>query len=211
MLACAAQVMPGCADARGRFDAFHNRLQATPDASSEASSAGSGGDSTEGCTPPAPGAVAGPALLAIGTSFAAGKPILFLGTIDTPALDGTTAVQFAYRALDALDRSTRVGPALEVGPFALVDGVLTAPVPKSTLVGDADPIVYGVPITSEMTLTGQICGVRSFYCGTLTGSTNGYVNGPFTGQFGITLLDGPDAVPARPRFGCGAADIADPL
>ena len=191
-----------CADARGRFQDFQNRL---------AADAGATPDSGTACSPPAPNSVEGPALLAIDTSLTAGHPILFLGTIDTPPLAGTTAVHFSYRALDSLDRRTRVGDSLEVGPFALVDGVLVAPVPESTLDGDANPILHGVPITSTMTLTGQICGVAPFYCGTLSGSTSGLLSGPFSGTFGITLLDGPDAVPAEPRFGCGPNDLAPPL
>jgi hypothetical protein len=161
--------------------------------------------------PPPPNSVIGPALLAIDTSLTAGHPILFLGTIDTPPLEGTTAVHFAYRALDSLDRHTRVGDTLEVGPFALHEGLLTAPVPESTLDGDANPLLHGAPITSEMTLTGNVCGVARFYCGTLSGSTSGLLSGTFTGSYGITLLDGPDAVPDRPRFSCGAGDLAPPL
>ncbi|MEP7052028.1 MAG: hypothetical protein ABJB12_16805 [Pseudomonadota bacterium] len=199
--------MPGCADARGRFEDFQNRTQATAsenDAGNDASGDGP-------CAPPAPGAVRGPALLAVDTSLAEGLPILFLGTIDTPAVDGTTAVRFVYRALDAMDRSTRVGPELSVGPFPLDQGLLTAPIPESTLDGDADPILYGTPIDSEMTLSGRICGVRTFYCGTLMGSTRGVVTAGFKGKFAITLLGGPDAVPARPRFGCAVDDLAAAL
>ena len=195
----------GCADARGRFNHFHDRLQAEDAAPSNEPSDGGP------CAPPLPGTVSGPALLAVDTSLAEGKPILFLGTIDTPAFDGTTAVHFAYQALDSADRSTRVGDKLEVGPFPLHDGSLTALIPKSTLNGDADPVLHGLPITSEMTLTGQICGVRSFYCGTTVGMTSNGVSANFTGQFGITLLDGPDAVPARPRYGCGDTDLAKAL
>lgn len=184
---------------------------------SEASEADAGGaaganNSDDGpCVPPAPGVVTGPALLAIDTNLTAGAPILFLGSIDTPAMAGTTAVHFVYHALDSQDRSTRVGDQLEVGPFPLDQGVLTALVPESTLDGRANPVLYGTPIDSEMTLVGRICGVRAFYCGTLTGSTSGLISGPFTGHFGITLLSGPDAVPDQPRFGCDAQDLAPPL
>jgi hypothetical protein len=203
-LACIVMAT-GCADPRGRFDDFHDRLQSEDAGSSDEPSDGGP------CAPPLPGTVNGPALLAVDISLAEGKPILFLGTIDTPAFDGTTAVHFAYQALDSLDRSTRVGDKLEVGPFPLHEGSLTALIPKSTLNGDADPVLHGVPITSEMTLTGHICGVRSFYCGTSVGMTSGGVSANFTGRFGITLLDGPDAVPARPRYGCGDDDLAKAL
>lgn len=199
---CGAFSQWGCADARGRFQDFQNRL---------AGDAGTEPDSGNACVPPAPNSVSGSALLAIDTSLTSGHPILFLGTIDTPPLEGTTAVHFRYRALDSLDRRTLVGQTLEVGPFALHDGLLIAPVPESTLDGDANPVLHGVPITSQMTLSGQICGVSRFYCGTLSGSTSGLISGPFTGTFGITVLDGPDAVPDQPRFGCGPDDLAPPL
>ena len=204
-------LLPSCADASGRFQDFENRLHADA-ASKDAGTPDASDASDDGpCTPPAPGAVSGPALLAIETSLAQGLPILFLGTIDTPAADGTTAVRFVYRALDAKDRLTRVGPELTVGPFPLDQGLLTAPIPESTLDGDANPILYGSPIDSEMTLSGRICGVREFYCGTLAGTTSGLISGPFTGNFGITLLGGPDAVPAQPRYGCRADALAPAL
>jgi hypothetical protein len=202
----------GCADARGRFEEFQTRLHELPDSGLDAgdtdgSAAGDGGP----CSPPAPNTVGGPALLALDTSLIPGKPILFLGTIDTPASGDTTAVHFVYHALDAMDRRTFVGPELEVGPYPLEGGFLTAQIPEQALDGRANPQLYGTSVTSEMTLRGQICGVRAFYCGTLDGDTTGLLSGPFTGQFGITLLSGPDAVPDRPRFGCASTDLADAL
>jgi hypothetical protein len=211
-LALCAAVLTGCADARGRFEEFQNRLN-DGGADADPADAGDLDQTYDGgpCTPPAPGLVMGPALLAVDTSLAAGHPILFLGNIDTPELDGVTAVHFVYRALDSLDRSTRVGVRLEVGPFALHDGELVAAVPASELAGEANPVLHGAPITSEMTLTGHICGVHPFYCGSVEGRSSGLISGPFTGRFGITLLSGPDAIPDRPRFGCGANDFAEPL
>lgn len=194
-----------CADARGRFEDYQKRL-----ASYDAGVEDSGTDAGE-CVPPAPGVVGGPALLALDTSLTATFPILFLGTIDTPPLEGMTAVHYTYRALDALDRKTEVGEQLEVGPFALHEGELVAPVEKSTLDGRANPVFPGATITSEMTLRGQICGVRPYYCGTLDGFTEGLVSGPFTGHFAITLLDSADAIPDQPRYGCGPDDLAQPL
>jgi len=208
-----ATVLAGCADARGRFEDFQNRLH---DSGAEAGASNDGGAPAETpdggpCKPPPPGTVSGPALLAVDTNLAAGHPILFLGNIDTPGLDDTTAVHFVYRALDSLDRRTQVGPELEVGPFALHEGELIAPVPESELDGDANPVLHGAPITSEMTLTGHICGVRSFYCGTVDGHSTGLISGPFTGHFGLTLLGTSRAIPERPRFGCDPDDLAQPL
>ena len=212
LLALCAPALTGCADARGRFDDFHERVEQN-DAGPAPSDAGALDETYDGgpCTPPAPGLVKGPALLAVDTSLAAGHPTLFLGTIDTPELEHTTGVYFVYRALDSLDRHTQVGDELSVGPFPLHDGELVAPVPESELAGEANPVLHGAPVTSEMTLTGHICGVRSFYCGTVQGQATGLVSGPFRGHFGITLLSGPDAVPESPRFGCGAEDFAPRL
>lgn len=214
---CVAAIS-GCADARGRFEDFQNRLQ-----DGGPGNAGAGGaeptdsgvtDQTyDGglCTPPAPGTVSGAALLAVDTSLAAGHPILFLGKIDTPAVDDTTGVRFVYRALDSLDRRTLVGDLLDVGPFPLHDGQLSAAVPESELDGDANPVLHGAPISSEMTLSGHICGVQSFYCGSVDGRATGLISGPFKGRFGITVLGDEANIPERPRFGCGADDFAAPL
>ncbi|HET7543632.1 MAG TPA: hypothetical protein VFK05_27355 [Polyangiaceae bacterium] len=211
-LAGCAAVLAGCADARGRFEDFQNRVS-DGGAGAEATDGGDSDQTYDGgpCTPPAPGTVSGPALLAVATALAADHPILFLGDIDTPALEDTTAVHYVYRALDSLDRRTPVGPELEVGPFPLHDGELVAEVPESELDGDANPVLHGAPITSEMTLSGHICGVHRFYCGTLTGRSTGLVTGPFTGKFGITLLDSTSEIPERPRFGCAAEDLAEQL
>jgi hypothetical protein len=217
-LALCAAATTGCADARGRFEDFQNRLQ---DGGAE-TSGGAGATSIDSgildqtydgglCTPPAPGTVTGAALLAVSTSLAAGHPILFLGTIDTPAFDDTTAVHFVYRALDSLDRRTLVGERLEVGPFPLHDGQLTAAVAESELDGDANPVLHGAPITSEMTLSGHICGVQAFYCGTVEGRSTGLITGAFTGRFGITRLSEATSIPERPRFGCATDDFAEPL
>lgn len=201
-------VAAGCADARGRFEDFQARLDHAPDAGRDAASGESDGGT---CTPPEPGVVGGPALLALDTNLTPGEATLFLGTIDTPALDGTTAVHFVYHAVDAMDRHTLLGDELEVGPYPLHEGVLTANIPRSQVDGRANPALYGTPLDTSMTLHGRICGVESFYCGTLDGQVFGLLSGAFTGHFGITLLPSPDAVPARPRFGCDATQIAPAL
>lgn len=211
LLACEA-ALGGCADARGRFEDFQARV-ADGGAGAAATDGGDLDATYEGapCAPPAPGTVSGPALLAVATALAADRPILFVGDIDTPALEGTTGVHYVYRALDSLDRRTPVGARLEVGPFPLHDGELLAEVPESELDGNANPVLHGAPISSMMTLSGHICGTRRFYCGTLTGQSTGLVTGPFTGKFGITLLNRADDIPERPRFGCGEGDLAEPL
>jgi hypothetical protein len=198
----------GCADANGRFQRFEDRAAVMDEPEASAGAAGE----RAGCHPPRPGVVHGPALLALETSARPGVAILFFGDIETPELDGTTAVKFVYRALDASDRRTEVGEQLVVGPYAIgPDGSFDAPTPESTLPGSANAILPGVPITSQLTLHGSICGRADFYCGSVTGSVSAPIAGPSSGQFGLALLGGIDDVPARPRFGCDEDALAPEL
>lgn len=198
----------GCADASGRFQRFEDRAAASDEPEG---SAGAAGD-PDSCHPPRPGVVHGPALLAMETSARPGVAILFFGEIETPELDGATSVEFVYRALDASDRHTQVGEQLVVGPYAIApDGSFDAPTPESTLPGNANAILPGVPITSQLTLHGRICGSSDFYCGSVTGSVSAPIAGPSSGQFGLALLGSIDEIPARPRFGCDEDALAPEL
>lgn len=212
-----AAFLPACADARGRFEEFEKRAaQISPDSGADAANAGAGGardESYDGgpCVPPAPNSVSGPALLALDTSLGAGKPILFLGTIETPAKGGTTEVVFRYHPLDSADRKTRLGDELVVETDPLNGGVLFAHIDPTALDGNANPVLRGVSLTTEMNLHGHICGIHPFYCGTLDGKATGLLSADFTGHFGITLLPSADAVPDRPRYGCSPEDFAEKL
>jgi hypothetical protein len=215
-LVCASAVvavLAGCADAGGRFQEFEARRVAL-DGDAGATGAGAvGGAGGEGsCHPPAPGSVHGPALLALETTTTPGAAVLFWGELETPELGGQTAVKYSYRALALSDRKTQVGDALVVGPYAIADdGSFDAPTTESTLPGTADALLPGVPITSQLTLHGAICGVSDFYCGTVTGNVTAPIQGPTTGQFGLMLLPSIDDVPERPRYGCAEDALAGPL
>jgi len=201
----------GCADASERFQQFEDRRVALEGDAGASGSGGEGGAGA-GCNPPAPGVVHGLALLALETSALPGAAILFFGEVETPALDGATAVKYSYKALDATDRRTKVGEPLEVGPFALAeDGHFDAQTAESTLPGNANAILPGVEITSVLTLHGTICGVSDFYCGTVTGDVSAPIAGPTTGQFGLLLVPSIDDIPARPRFGCSEKALAPEL
>jgi hypothetical protein len=208
-----ALALASCADASGRFQAFEERrggLEGQAGTNPSAGATGSGGE--PGCAPPAPDVVSGVALLALETSMAPGIAMLFLGQIETPELDGATSVEYSYKALDATDRRTQVGEPLVVGPYPIgQDGAFNAPTGKSALPGRANPILPGVEIVSDLTLHGTICGVETFYCGTVTGTVYSPLAGPATGQFGLSLLDSAADIPARPRFGCSAKALAPAL
>lgn len=208
-----ALALAGCADANGRFRAFEERRGALDGQAGGANVAGaSGAEGEPGCAPPAPNVVSGLALLALETSMAPGIAMLFLGQIETPEADGATSVKYDYKALDATDRQTEVGEPLVVGPYPIgEDGSFNAPTGKSALAGRANPILPGVEIVSDLTLHGTICGVASFYCGTVTGTVYSPLAGPATGQFGLTLLDSASDLPERPRFGCSPKALAPAL
>lgn len=200
-----------CADAAGRFQQFENRRASLDDAASGMAGA-SGAGAGENCMPPAPDVVHGPALLALETSGGPGAPILFFGVVETPELDGQTAVKYSYKALDTRDRHTEVGEPLFVGPYPIAeDGTFDAPTAEAELPGEADAILPGVPIISQLTLHGTICGVSDFYCGTVTGTVKSPFAGPTKGQFGLQLVKSLDDIPARPRYGCAEDALAEPL
>jgi hypothetical protein len=200
LLSCCVSL--ACSDARGAYEAFGARAD-------EAERDDAGTDAGP-CTPPSPGEISGRALIAIGTSISPGRPILFLGDLETPEMDGKTAVTFRYRPLDASDRKTEVGDVLELGPFVVEsDGSFVAPTGEATLPGEANALLPGVPITSDLTLHGTICGVQTFYCGTVTGEASFPVMGPIEGDFGLELVG--DELPANPRYGCAEEAVAVPL
>ena len=214
-----AVAVAGCADASGRFQQFEDRRVTLEASAGTAGNAGLGlsgapaeGGAEGGCRPPAPGVVHGPALLALHTSTTTSAAILFFGEVETPALGGATAVKYSYRALNASDRRTQVGDPLVVGPYAIAnDGSFDAETAESTLPGEADAILPGLEITSQLTLHGTICGVSDFYCGTVTGTFLAPIQGPLAGQFGLTLVPSIDELPARPRFGCAENALAPEL
>jgi hypothetical protein len=211
LLGCVLALTSACSDAGGRFQAFEDRRITLDGQAGDAGVAGAAGAGAD-CTPPAPGVVQGPALLALETSTTPGKAILFFGEVQTPSLDGGTAVEYHYRALDAADRKTLVGDELVVGPYLIgQDGSFDAPTAKSTLPGSANALLPGAEITSELTLHGTICGVSRFYCGTVTGTVYEPIEGPATGQFGLQLLQSLDEIPERPRFGCDEDALAPAL
>lgn len=207
-----ALLQGGCADARGRFEEFEERrTNSVRTPSGEAGAAGAEGSGGEpGCMPPEPGVVQGHALLAMDTIALPGTALMFWGELETPPHEGKTGVKYTYRALDALDRRTEVGDELALGPYTVEDdGTFAFLTPLSTIDGRANAILPGVPITSELTLHGTICGVSTFYCGKVSGETTAPFIGPTSGNFGITLLASKDAIPERPRFGC-AEDALSP-
>lgn len=195
-----------CADASDRYRDFSRRAAETGFDGGASAPDGS-------CAPPPPGSIEGLALLAVENSFGPGLPVLFFGELRTPELSGKTHVVFDYHPLDASDRRTRLGELLHVGPFAIeTDGAFVAAMPKQTLPGAANPLLPGVPITSELELRASICGVAEFYCGTVGGRTESPIRGEVAGQFGLTLLPpGETLPPARPRFGCSSEAVAAPL
>jgi hypothetical protein len=215
--AVVVSALASCADASGRFQQFEDRRGAPGNVAAAGGALGMSGAPADGgtdggCRPPAPGVVHGPALLALHTSTTSSAAILFFGELETPVLGGATAVKYSYKALDASDRRSLVGDPLVVGPYAIADdGTFDAETDESTLPGEADAILPGVEITSQLTLHGTICGVSDFYCGTVTGTVTAPIMQDATGEFGLLLVNSIDDIPTQPRFGCAEDALAPAL
>src|SRR4030095_12660919 len=146
----------------------------------------SGGDGGP-CAVPKPGEGQGDFLVAVSSSLAPTSPILYEGSITTPAADSGsgTAIFLRMAPLVAADRKTRLDQYEKpLGPFAIAtDGSLSVAFPRDTIPGEANPIIPNTPAESEATLSGFVCGVQDFYCGTLEGHVYSPVDSAITGTF----------------------------
>jgi len=197
----------GCADPEAGFTAFSKRLARTlrdagvPDAGPRVDAGP--------CTV-TPGFVQGDYLLAISVSIAASKPIVLLDTVSTPPLNGGTGVSFDAQPLSYRDRKTPVGTKVALGPFFVdSNGNFTASIPGLTVVGDANPITVGSEIQADVTLTGNLCGNGSFFCGTVSGTASRPITLDLSGStFTLTRVEGGN-IPTQPAIDC-AGKPSDP-
>jgi hypothetical protein len=194
LLGCAALVvgLAGCPDPNGAYDDFVVRAGKIP--------------------PPPPGecgqtvlSVNGEFFFALSSQLAKKKPITFLAQLTTDA----GGLSMNLQPLDKTDRSTPVGPAVDVGPYPIVDGRFTAALPLLEVPGAANPI-SPADIKAQITLVGSVCA--DFICGTVEGQVIeplmialDPVNSRFTMERVITPGDYPDP----PQINC-AGDLADP-
>ena len=115
----------------------------------------------DGCTLPTPEQITGEWRLAVATAKLTGKkPTLTVLDITAqwldPEIKDTLEVTLAAQSIDAKDWETRVGDPIppdtvETGSeFEIV-------LERQLLPGEANPLLYGTPIESEVILKGQLC------------------------------------------------------
>jgi hypothetical protein len=203
--ASALLAAPGCvADAEGEYEAFAKRAGK--------GTGGAGGGTTDGgCTPPEPGEIDGDYIFALSATLGPDTPVLFLTTITTSAGADGMQMQWRLQPLAAEDRTTPVGSAIDFEPFTVnSDGTFLADPGPLTVTGEANPITKGNPITADIDLSGEFCGVEDFYCGAVGGEVTSPLTLPLTGStFTLSKVTTPDTYPEPPPINC-AKDLAAP-
>ena len=205
----------GCVDPEGSFDDFAERKQRT------GGTGGSGGNADSGpCNIPSAGQADGPVLLVVSVAtLDASKPVLLGGSITTT--EPPREVHFNLQPLDAMDRKTAVGAAIQQTYPVLDDGALLAALDRTTIDGRANAIAYNSPIDSQVTLDGSVCKLAqpwssgpvtpdNFYCGTLTGHLFAPIDSAIDGTFTLIRLGSAAALPEPPPIDC-AGTLASPL
>lgn len=196
LLGCAGLVigLAGCPDPNGAYDDFVARAGKIP--------------------PPPPGecgqtvdTVEGEFFFALSSQLAKKKPITFLATLTTDDEDG---LSMTLQPLDKADRATPIGPAIEVGPYPIVDGGFTATLPELVVPGAANPI-SAADIRAQIRLVGSVCA--DFICGTVEGQVIEPVMialDPMNSRFTMERVTTPGEYPVPPQINC-TGDLADPL
>jgi hypothetical protein len=185
--------LTGCPDPNGSYDDFVVRAGKIP--------------------PPPPGecgqtvlSVDGDFFFALSSQLAKKKPITFLAKLSTDA----GGLSMNLQALEKVDRKTPVGPAVDVGPYPIVDGNFTATLPTLQVPGAANPI-SPADIEAQITLVGSVC--EDFICGTVEGQVTKpamIALDPENSRFTMERVITPGDYPEPPQINC-AGDLADPL
>ena len=188
----------GCPDPGGSFDDFTERKNQIDQATGTSTGTGTGGGAP--CVVPMAGEADGDFLFALSAKISPKKPVLFLATVTTPAdasAGGGIDVGLVLQPLDAADRKTPVGAALDLGQYPVdAEGHFVAALPTLTVEGAANPI-SGSLLEATVTLTGSICAPADFVCGQVTGSVAQPIPiNDLTGStFAMSRIEDPNAYP----------------
>ena len=193
----------GCVDPGGEFNDFVKRLGPPKDAGAVTSGDGAA------CSV-APGSVQGDYLFVLSVSASPSTPIVLKTSLTTPADDGGTGLSFNAQPLAASDRTTPVGDPLTLGPFPVdPNGNFTASLSGLHVAGAANPITSG-DITADLTLSGNLCGDGSFFCGTASGDATAPIMLSLSGStFTLTKLTS-SGIPTQPKINCAGTLAAPP-
>ncbi|XXY54100.1 hypothetical protein WME91_23510 [Sorangium sp. So ce269] len=197
-----ASLLLGCADPEGRFNDFQARDTTIRE---EQASGGGGSDGSGGgggsCLPEA-GAPDGDFLFSLSAYLNPQAPIVFLSTLTSEARDGGLSISLSFQALEAADRKTPTGTAVDVGPYEVsADGQFIAELPTIVVPGNANPI-SGSELEATITLSGALCAPTDFVCGDVTGTVTRPLSLDLKGStFAMQRITDPDSYP-EPVINC---------
>ena len=188
-----------CVDPQTSFEDFKDRQQ-----DGEGGGGGGGPVTPDGCRQVHPDEINGDWLLAVGTDLNPAKPMMALLTINAVQKDDMLEIELDAQPLDAKDRRTPVGG--ELPPMTiLADTIFVIELARETTDGKANPILYGSPVESEITITGTVCSERTeeepdkllhFMCGTGKGEIFSPIPMPLEETvFGATRITDPQHYP----------------
>jgi hypothetical protein len=206
-----AAILAGCPDTEGEFDKFIDRYEAINSTATATTGTGGGGG---GCAAPAVGEADGDFVFVLSAKLNPTLPVLFDSQLTTA--DGASGLELSFTlwALDAKDRSTKVGSSLgSFGPYAVgADGAFTAALPPLVVVGEANPFSGTELRTENVVLTGSVCGDDlDLICGDVTGNVVKPITFNLQGStFAFERLSAPGTYPPQPIINC-AGDQAKPL
>jgi len=168
-----------CVDPRASFEDFKARDEASEEPSGGAGNTGGSGGAgnSDDCKQVHPDEINGDWLLAIGTDLNPLQPMMALLTINAVQKGDMLEIELDAQPLDAKDRKTPVGAELPPSTIT-ADTTFVIEIPREKTHGDSNPLLYGVEVESQITLTGTVCSGRTeeepeklldFMCGTGTG------------------------------------------
>jgi hypothetical protein len=185
LLALGLPFVAACADPQGALDDFETRYAADNPATASAC--------TTTCTPPSEAMASGDFLFVLSAKLSPKTPVVFLTHVTAvpSTMEGSPYdLDLNITALETVPKGstatpmTPTGSAVDVGPFPVsTTGCFTEPFPVQTVPGNADPILPGQAIVSQITITGTFCdSTPNFMCGDVTGAATKPIATPLAGS-----------------------------
>ncbi len=147
-----ASALSGCGSPTDRYEDFVGR-------DVRSNEVNTGRIDPDGCTLPAPEELAGEWRLAVATASLSGKvPTMTVLDIEAEWSEPEVELKVIITAvsLDAKDWETRVGEAIPAEPV-YTGSDFEIVLDRQTVPGEANPLLYGTPIETEVILNGQLC------------------------------------------------------
>lgn len=213
----AAALVTACVDPRANYEDFNDRVSAA-EGDGGGGSGGGGPVAPDGCRQVHPEEINGDWLLAIGTDLKPTQPMMALLTIDAVQKGDLLEISLDAQPLDAKDRKTPVGK--ELPPSVITaNTTFVIEIEREITDGKSNPLLYGSPVESEITLTGTVCSERTeedpeklihFLCGTGVGEIFAPIPMDLKKTvFGATRITDPQHYPEPIIIDCDGTEAED--